>query len=255
MLPKHLNKSVIVFDLDETLGYFSEFSIVWKLIEIMFPAHITTDNSLFFTVLDLYPELLRPKIIKIFKMIVKHQRSNIDTNPFQLMIFTNNQGGKHWVNLISKYFEYKVDGLHFEHIINAFMIDKEVIEPSRTSHHKKYSDFLDATRLPKQTKMCFIDDVHFQHMVNDNVFYIHIKPYKHALKYTTFIEKLLTHPILGHQLSNKYTHTRLFESLAVNMSPLKEFVDKTTDEHNIDIIVSKRIYGYLEEFIFEFRHI
>ncbi len=100
-----LNK-VVVFDLDETLGYFQEFGILWNSLQIKYSNQLNFDNNLFNSLLDLYPELLRPNILNILDMIVKNQKNQKNQNikPILLMIYTNNNGGKNWVNLIIKYF-------------------------------------------------------------------------------------------------------------------------------------------------------
>jgi hypothetical protein len=58
---------VIVFDLDETLGYFSEFGMLWdSIMEFIKIYHIhTNERQLFNKTLDLYPEFLRPHIFTI----------------------------------------------------------------------------------------------------------------------------------------------------------------------------------------------
>jgi hypothetical protein len=168
---------VIVFDLDETLGYFQDFGILWNSLQIKYSDEVNFDNKLFNSLLNLYPELLRPNIINILEMIVKNQKQS-DVCPFLLMIYTNNNGGKDWVNLIIKYFESEVTGLQFNRIINAFKINDKIIEPTRTGHDKKYSDFLRTTKMPKKTRICFIDDVFHPLMENDNIVYIHNNGYK-----------------------------------------------------------------------------
>ena len=62
--------NIIVFDLDETLGYFTQLGIIWECLinEI--------DNNLlnFFNTLDLYPEFLRPNIFNILNYIKKKKK-------------------------------------------------------------------------------------------------------------------------------------------------------------------------------------
>ena len=69
-----MNK-IVVFDVDETLGYFVEFGIFWDALLQYKPAH-KLDQHEFNTILDLYPEFIRPNILSILsylkhKMIIK----------------------------------------------------------------------------------------------------------------------------------------------------------------------------------------
>ena len=99
------SSKIVVFDLDETLGYFMEFGMFWdafkeyiKHKQIKKPI----DQSLFNILLDLFPEFLRPNIIGILNYLKnKKQKNHCD----KLMIQTNNQGPIEWANHIIDYFE------------------------------------------------------------------------------------------------------------------------------------------------------
>ena len=54
---------IVVFDLDETLGYFVELSIFILALEEILNKKISSEE--FFNLLDLFPEFLRPKILTI----------------------------------------------------------------------------------------------------------------------------------------------------------------------------------------------
>ena len=60
---------IVVFDLDETLGYFTEFGIFWdslsNYLKIKEKPKLNQDD--FNETLDLYPEFLRPNKINILK--------------------------------------------------------------------------------------------------------------------------------------------------------------------------------------------
>ena len=81
------SKKVVVFDLDETIGHFEELGrfidglsalhenkqFVHSYHKDAFD-HITQKH--FNEILDLYPEFLRPKILNIFKTLVKLKKKN-----------------------------------------------------------------------------------------------------------------------------------------------------------------------------------
>ena len=254
---KELNK-VIVFDLDETLGYFQEFGILWNSLQIKYSNQISFDNDLFNSLLDLYPELLRPNILNILDMIAQNQK-NKNIKPLLLMIYTNNNGGKKWVNLITKYFESKVCDLKFDKIINAFKIDDKIIEPLRTGYEKKYSDFLRTTKLSKDTKICFIDDTFHPQMEDENIVYLHIKPYTYNLSVNIFLNRLKKHKIFG---KKGFIDDNTLELIKFNLDYRNisnnnaiKFEKKDQLEQKVDTIVSKQILCFLQEFITEFGNV
>jgi len=62
---------IVVFDLDETLGYFTQFGIFWDSLSDYLkiqnkPALTQCD---FNNILDLFPEFLRPNIINILNYL------------------------------------------------------------------------------------------------------------------------------------------------------------------------------------------
>ena len=60
---------VVVFDLDETLGYFTEFGIFYELLIKYLKIQHHTDSRIFVLLLDLYPQVLRPNIWTVFKYL------------------------------------------------------------------------------------------------------------------------------------------------------------------------------------------
>jgi FMN phosphatase YigB (HAD superfamily) len=67
------NYKIIVFDLDETLGYFQELSFFIDALEYILNKKITKQH--FYELLDRYPEFLRPQILTILSLL-KRTRSN-----------------------------------------------------------------------------------------------------------------------------------------------------------------------------------
>jgi hypothetical protein len=68
----YCTSKIVVFDLDETLGYYVEFGMFWDALTNFIKTHnilIPIDQLLFNKVLDLYPEFLRPNIINILNYL------------------------------------------------------------------------------------------------------------------------------------------------------------------------------------------
>ena len=91
---------IVVFDLDETIGYFTEISIFWDALEHYYGHNLLNDK--FFEMLDVFPEFFRPDIMKILDLL--HKKKSC----YKMYIYTNNQGPKSWVNMLSEYMDSKL---------------------------------------------------------------------------------------------------------------------------------------------------
>jgi len=205
-------KKIIAFDLDETLGYFSEFGVFYDAIEQFTGTELTRVQS--FKVIELFEkEIVRPKINTILRSIMSMKKKN---NIDYVMIYTNNQGGEHWTYMIKDYFEYKLGlGKIFDKIICAYKIsgrNERSCEECRTTHSKTYNDLVvNCCKLPKTTKVCFIDDRNHPYMKNNpNVYYIKVTPYIYSLTPQIFIERFLesrlSSKIRGLKRDTDFTH-------------------------------------------------
>ena len=201
---------IVVFDLDETLGYFMELGMFWDALKEYIkytknPNKISIDQNLFNNLLDLYPEFLRPNIIGILNYLKKKKENN---HCDKLMIYTNNQGPVEWAKYIMEYFKNKLNYDLFDQIIAAFKVQGKQVELCRTTHMKTHSDLIKCTKLPEDTEICFLDDVFYPDMANDKIYYINVKPYTHDLEFKEMISRCLNSEILGSNvdpvLCNKY---------------------------------------------------
>lgn len=192
-------KKIIAFDLDETLGYFSEFGIFHDAVEQFTRSSLTLTQS--FKLFELYEkEIVRPKMFTILRSINSMKRNKIID---YILIYTNNQGGQSWTYMIKDYFEKKLNmGKIFDKIICAYKITgrkEKMCEECRTTHSKTYNDLVvNCCKLPKSTKVCFIDDQNHPSMkTHPNVYYLRITPYVYSLTPQTFIERFLDSRLSG----------------------------------------------------------
>ena len=155
---------VVVFDLDETLGSFTEIGMFWDALQHYFHNKLT--NNDFYKTVDIFPEILRPNIITILNYLKREKRKQ---KCQQLLIYTNNQGPKDWSNKIKNYLETRTESNLFDRVVGAFKCDGKQIEPLRTTHEKTYSDLMRCCRLPKGTEVCFLDDQ--EHILKPNTLY------------------------------------------------------------------------------------
>jgi len=237
-LKKNINKKVVVFDLDETLGYFGELGRFCNLLDEYYK-NPNKSYSIFNELMDLYPEFIRPNIMNILKYLLQKKKEN---KCQAVMIYTNNTGGRKWAEHIKGYFEHKLTSKIFEQIIAAFKINGKVVEINRTSHEKCVDDFFRCTRLPPDIEICFVDDIFHPKMSNDNVYYIHVKEYKHMLPSNEMLNRYLNSP-LSNDMKNK-DEFRQFSAFNLKYN----VVEKDKHEHDIDIIVSKKMLEHIKEF-------
>ena len=224
---------ILVFDLDETLGFFSQFSIFWEMLKIQNPLLTHED---FIILLDLYPEYLRPNIISILNFIKLKKNDNCCN---KIYVYTNNQGPIGWINNIILYLEHKTSSKLFDKIIYAYKIGNIITEPLRTSHEKTYEDFIRCSNCLRSYKICFIDDTYYQKMIRDNVYYINVKPYMYMLSAEEIIMRFIKTP-LSQNINNNIILCKL---------QTYSYTEKSPDEYIIDNILSKKIMMHLQKFL------
>jgi len=246
---ENINKfeKIVVFDLDETLGFYTQFGIFIDCLKKYFKLNI--NQHLFNNLLDLYNEYHRPGIFHILNYL-KTQKENNNIN--KILIYTNNQGSKSWVNKLKNYFEYKIDYKLFDQVIGAYKINNKIIEICRTSHNKSYKDLCNCSKLVKGTKVCFIDDLYHHHMNNPNVYYINIKPYYYDLDFNILINRFIKSNLFNLFKNNNNN---------IDINNFKTYIFKCLNSynyyfnkkeklcHDVDKILYKKILEHLKIFI------
>ena len=236
---------IVVFDLDGTLGYFTEFGIFWDSLI----AYVKNNNNIIITqdtfnaTLDLFPEVVRPNIINILGYLRNKKETKCCT---KMMIYTNNNGPKEWVQKIIKYFENKLDCELFDQLIYAFKINGKQIELGRTTHSKNHDDLVRCSKIPANTEICFMDDIYFPEMDKSNVYYINIQPYYHDLGFEEMIDrfkkskhgiKIINGDIDFEQKIMSYMNKYHYK-----------YIDKDPEEYDIDKIIGKHVLMHLNIF-------
>lgn len=240
----YCTSKIVVFDLDETLGYFVVFGMFWDALQNFIKQQkllVTVDQILFNKVLELYPEFLRPNIINILNYLKQKKKTNSCN---KLMIYTNNQGPEEWAKQIKSYFETKIKYNLFDQIIKAFKIKGKQVELCRTSHTKKHTDLIRCSKIPETTEICFLDDAYHDGMVNDRVYYINLKPYIHDLPFELMIERFIKSKIMSIDIEDDFK-TNMLQFMNQYRH---EYVEKIKDDQNVDKILSKKILQHLQIF-------
>ena len=155
---------IIVFDVDETLGAFFEFSQFCN--SVVYNKRLS--YPMFRYLLDSNPKFLQPNIVNVLKYIRHYKGKNC-----KVVMFTNNQGHPIWIQYIKLYLHEKLNYELFDKIVYA-----KKYEPKRKQESKCLKDFWNCTQYPPNSKILFIDDQKHPYMLAPNVTYINLPSYK-----------------------------------------------------------------------------
>ena len=241
MLIPNMSYKIVVFDLDETLGYFSQFSIFHDCLYSCLKISPQFDH--FFELLELFPEYLRPNIMNILEFVKIQKQNNKCSN---VMIYTNNQGEKDWVINIKKYFNEKLKYDLFDRVIGAFKVNGKRVELCRTCHNKTIDDFVNCTNLSKNTKICFIDDVLYHDMTGYNIYYINVKPYVWHIELGEMINRVEHCSYFKSRMKNKRSFKREMNTLYNNYN--YSFDKIGSDEVSLQKTIGKQILQHIKIF-------
>lgn len=236
------NTKTFVFDLDETIGHFSEIYILFQFIEHIQSTLFENDKQCLFFLLDLFPEVFRYGIEIIFQYLHKKK----EKNKTMVYIYTNNSCIPiTWTTYISEYIEekWKVDNL-FNNIVRAFKINGKVVEHKRTTGEKTYEEFLHCVQLPKKTELCFLDNSEHTLMKHRYVYYLQPKPYYIGLSRNEITQRFINamkekcENNIQEELYNYYKN----HELVINDNK------KTYQDSILDMKISKRLLQCIQKF-------
>ncbi|RZD41966.1 MAG: hypothetical protein CXT73_04030 [Methanobacteriota archaeon] len=205
-------KLAVVFDLDKTMGFFTQIAVVMEAIEEVLGRELNKEE--FFKFLDIYPHVFRPDMFKIFKYLKKQKRRN---KCLKVLIYTNNIGPKSWVMNIRKYIERKLNYRLFDKVISAWKVGKDIYEPTRTTHNKTYNDLLKCGKIGQGYKVLFLDDLEHPQMMTEKVTYLLVDKYRYDIKFDKLIEKLMKSGMstifVDNHKTNKLIELKLHDSI------------------------------------------
>ena len=234
-----MDKKVVVFDLDQTLGDFGQLSMFWFALQDYLGPKLREPD--FYTLLDLYPQYLRPNIVNILTYLRNCKRNG---KCYKVMIYTNNNGEKSWPLMIKRYLEYKIDDRLFDRTIAAYKVRGKQIEPMRTTYDKTLSDLQSCGRLPHNVKICFVDDLEHDEMKRPNVFYIHIPAYHYNFDSHEMIRMFIQSP-LADLIDNKEPFYYHMVNILSRNRYSKGTSKQQANEHN-GVMLQKYIHAFIE---------
>ena len=236
-------KKIVVLDVDDTVGYFVELGILCDaLTQLAWNNDAAAQYTHFNHLMDAFPEFLRPNILDILRFLKMKKDANECCG---VMVYTNNNGPRAWVEHIIKYMESKLGAPLFDQIVAAFKVNGKIIEMGRTTHDKTYEDLLRCTKLPSNVEVCFLDDQMHSHMEHGQVYYIHVKPYVHQLSVQTLMDRFSQSHVLRSTTAAPELHHRVSNFMQRFSAT---HVPKDPMEQEIDRIISKKIMEHLNEF-------
>jgi hypothetical protein len=231
--PHSTKTKTFVFDLDETLGAFSDLYALWLKLD----SEARTKYEVFRPLLELYPEFLRYGILDVLSFIAnKHRLGHCSP----VYLYTNNQCEyPHWVSLLIRFFDDRLGFSGgkslFAKPVCAFQIGGKRIELGRAGHDKTYDDLIRCSMLPKSTEICFVDDVYYKKMRHDKVYFIQVAPYCHTLSGDEIAERFISSEIY----SELYPERKTWVPKWQKHEPRPE-----------DIVVFHKLMYYVREFFF-----
>ena len=140
---------------------------------------------------------------------------------------------------------FRSDYKLFDKIIGAWKVNNKIIEPTRTTHDKTLADFFSTTKLPRNTEICFIDDLYHPDMNMPNVYYVNIVPYTAYLPINIMCERFYKQN--RRTIPNKQEFfnfiTRYTDGYDISS------VDKSTAVKKQDGVIGKELMTHLQTFL------
>lgn len=231
---------IVVFDLDETLGYFTQFGVFLDCVQELYPQGTYQPRRHFGPLLDLFPEFLRPELLPLLRYLKQKKSTQCCA---KIVIYTNNQGPREWAQQIVAYLEQKVAAPHlFDQIIAAYKIRGQRVELCRTTSDKTHQDFLRCTRVPADAQICFVDDLYHPAMSNDRIYYIHVKPYYCDVTPEEMARRLEESHILPPREGLQAAFLRCYRKHRYDVHP------KSAEDLETDTLVGKQVLQHLKKF-------
>lgn len=185
---------VIVFDLDETIGDFSQFSqLYYSLVEFRGLKQLRPLCLLeSFLLIEVCIEMFRPFIFQILASL--RALPNV-----KLVLYTNNNGSLAWCHLLVHFLQAKIQCSHLFDDILYGQQNNMYLPPERrrSSAAKVYEDIIRICRLPTQTRVFMMDDVLHPNLASHAlVQYCHIPAYHVDLSISSKIQIMARNPAL-----------------------------------------------------------
>lgn len=155
-----MKHKMIVFDLDQTLGFFDQ------IVYIINQTHLETYAPLF----ELFPEIFRPQLFELLHSLALLKKNHRVKG---IVLYTNNRN-EDFVHQVIQYIHMKLGCSLFEPVITYHSTE-------RTTREKSYQDLFSCIKDGTAHLFCFIDDKYHERMKHVQIYYIHSEAYHYVL--------------------------------------------------------------------------
>ncbi len=152
---------MIVFDLDQTLGFFDQMVYIIN----------QTRAEIYAPLFELFPEIFRPQLFELLHslpLLKKNKRVN------GIVLYSNNRN-EDFVKQLIQYIHSKLGCSLFEPVLTYH-------SPERTTREKSYHDLFACIKDGNTHLFCFIDDKYHERMNHVDIYYIRSEAYQYILE-------------------------------------------------------------------------
>ena len=175
----------VVLDFDNTIVDFEQLRYVYNYIVGSYENNKTKSyeyaNSAWYNFLNDFPEIFRPRIFEFLNFLIQLRQLGYIHS---IVLYTNNLGGKKWIDTHIKYIETKCNLYEnvslFDDVIYTYKNNKDqIVDHRRTSSDKIASDVYSILNgNANKDSIIFIDDQMYPNMQHQNLTYIKLTPFQ-----------------------------------------------------------------------------
>jgi hypothetical protein len=216
----------VVIDFDNTIVCLEQLRYVYNHILGSYSNNKTNvsayTNSTWYNFLDDFPEIFRPRIFDFLNLLIQLRQLGYIHS---IVLYTNNLGGKDWIDMHIKYIETKcnidTNDKLFNDVLYAYKNHKDqIVDNRRTSTEKTASDVYSILKLnTSKDSVIFIDDQMYPEMQHPNLTYINLTPFRVAF----------TNEIISERFSNIFGV--IDRTMYITMTRFLDYVEK---QHNVE---------------------
>lgn len=155
-----MKNKIIVFDLDQTLGFFDQ------IVYIINQTRLESYAPLF----ELFPEIFRPQLFELLHSLALLKKNNRLKG---IVLYSNNRNDE-FVHQVINFIHVKLGCSLFEPVITYHSVE-------RTTREKSYQDLFSCIKVGNTHLFCFIDDKYHERMKHVDIYYIHCEAYHYVL--------------------------------------------------------------------------
>ena len=156
-----MKHKMIVFDLDQTLGFFDQ--IVYIINQ--------TRLEIYAPLFELFPEIFRPQLFELLHSLALLKKNKRVKG---IVLYTNNRN-EDFVKQLIQYIHIKLGCSLFEPVLTYH-------SPERTTREKSSHDLFACIQDGHTHLFCFIDDKYHERMNHVDIYYIRSEAYQYILE-------------------------------------------------------------------------